>query len=129
MDNFPYANGIYTQDDSLTDCDNIGYPRYQQNGGTGFLWYDIKWYRQGNLVHFDAYWRGTSVLCDASLSVEQFFAGNTNMMTPDQVPAGEWEMMHKSRTGWQFWSALTVTQCGKPQINCGVSQHYYWLQW
>ena len=101
--NWPWAGGVYKQDDSLEDCTNTGKPRYRQLGGGGFIW-----------NYQNTYWEGTTVMCTLSDSTKQFLV-RMDASTPDLVTAGAWNVINTVRSGMERAPDMTVqvTDCGK----------------
>ena len=101
--NWPWAGGVYIQDDSLEDCTSTGRPRYRQLGGDGFIW---NWK--------DSHWEGTTVMCSGLDSTKQFLV-DSYASSPDLVTAGTWKVINKERSNWESAPDMTVqlTTCGK----------------
>ena len=105
--NWPWAEGFYTQDDSLQECDSSGKPRYRQVSGTGFLWH-----------HSTGYWYGTNDHCLAVYDHIQFKQVNTGVDSPDKAAAGSWQITNTERNAFAINTPLTVTavsgdKCGR----------------
>ena len=94
------------QDDSLEDCRNQGRPRYRQVGGTGFIFAT------------SGGWYGSTISCDATTSVTQFFSYST-VATPYKVTASSWWIVTIDRTSWNIYPSLTVAAVAAD--NCGKS--------
>ena len=108
VDNWPSANGVYVQDDSLEACDDTGKPRYRHVGGTSYIWSKIH-------NHQGAVWFGSNLICDSSAGV-RLFRATSSAASPGDVPSGTWKMWYQG-SRWsdiRYYPSLTVTdQCGK----------------
>ena len=113
--NWPWAGGVYIQDDSLEDCTSAGRPRYRQLGGNGFIW-----------NYQGSHWEGTTVLCTLSDSTKQFLVGSS-ASTPDLVTAGSWAVITTARNAWEPAPGMTVqlTQCRKYIVASSVFDWSY----
>ena len=106
MVNWPWSEGRYNQDDTLSACVSDGSPRYRQEGGNGFFFK----YDNG----FAKYWLGTTVMCSDSDPTKQFFSIQAqDVSAPDQVPADDWRMIRTDRSFHEPAPLLSVTRCGK----------------
>ena len=96
--NWPWAEGLYTQDVSVRDCGN-GRPSYKQLSGNGIFWKN------------SGGWHCGTVVCESRNSIIQFY-GYWDMVAP-----GTWYMMNPARITYEpVSSTITVTassSCGK----------------
>ena len=91
---------MYIVNSTLDDCGGIR-PRYQQVGGTVFLWSDGDW------------WYGSRMVCVADpMGIRQFYGrGYTAAASPDLVAAGTWRTVTVDDV-FVTHPPLTVNACG-----------------